>query len=174
MDIQKILDELRANSQIHKVSESTINRTLSNKAKVNDPVWLNAVQENNSKPKSEQWHENHKKGTTEMWQDDTFLTNWKNGVERAKNDAVAKQNRKNGNLKQEKRKKHSEKMIGKGNSFYKGDVLGTHIKTGDTIRFSGAKAMKDAGFLPGEITACILGRAKSHHGYTWVRLAPEE
>lgn len=52
---------------------------------------------------------------------------------------------------------------------YKGPVIGTCKKTGKKISLIGIKQIKEAGFEPGNIYACIAGNRKSTGGYTWSR-----
>lgn len=52
---------------------------------------------------------------------------------------------------------------------YKGPVIGTCKKTGKKITLIGPQQIKDAGFEPGNVYACISGTRKSTGGYTWSR-----
>ena len=205
MDIQKILDELRANSQIHKVSEGTISRTLSNKAKANDPHWReNTAARNTKMTKTSEWHEAHLAGVNtetckenmrraaqrrvadeeletrrlakiaEVRETEEYQQKHRAGVERTKNNPEWQERVRKNNQDPERRARHSATVTGKNGSQYKGDVLGTNIETGETVRLCGAKAIKAAGFTPPIIYRCLAGQLKSHKGYTWVRLAPEE
>ena len=52
---------------------------------------------------------------------------------------------------------------------YKGPVIGTCKKTGKQISCIGIQQIKEAGFEPGNVYACIAGTRKSTGGYTWSR-----
>lgn len=52
---------------------------------------------------------------------------------------------------------------------FKSAIVATNIETGKELRFLGARAMKAAGFEPGNVYRCLAGRTKSHKGYTWRR-----
>lgn len=53
---------------------------------------------------------------------------------------------------------------------YKGPVIGTCKKTGKQITLIGIKQIKEAGFEPSNIYACVAGTRKSTGGYTWSRI----
>lgn len=46
-------------------------------------------------------------------------------------------------------------------------VIGTNIKTGETISFACLNDCKAAGFQPSCVCNCCQGTRKSHKGYTW-------
>lgn len=52
---------------------------------------------------------------------------------------------------------------------YKGPVIGTCKKTGKKITLIGIQQIKEAGFEPGNVYACLAGTRKSTGGYTWSR-----
>lgn len=66
--------------------------------------------------------------------------------------------------------KHSANVSGDKHAQFKGYFLGTNIKTGEQVLIAGLKEATAAGFLYPHISACALGRRKSHKGYTWQRL----
>lgn len=66
----------------------------------------------------------------------------------------------------------------KGNNFAAGNTnnrawawIGTNIKSGEVVKFTGEKEMKAAGLQHTNIIKCINGKRKSHKGYTWHREA---
>lgn len=151
MDIQKILDELRNTSLIHKASEHKINCTIANKAKPNDPAWLNAVREHHSKPRSEEWYKNHKKGIQER----SNSSDWLEKVTA-------------GNSNPEKRQRFSENYSGKDSFNCYHVIVGTNVKTGEKIYCYGEKQLKELGFTPSNLYRAISSGRK-HKGYTWTK-----
>lgn len=66
----------------------------------------------------------------------------------------------------------------KGNKYAAGNTtqrkwiwVGTHIKTGEVVKFTGEKEMKLAGLQHSNIIKCLNRERKSHKGYTWSREA---
>ena len=66
----------------------------------------------------------------------------------------------------------------KGNNYAAGNTrqrkwiwVGTHIKTGEVVKYIGEKEMKSAGLQHANIIKCLKGERKSHKGYTWHREA---
>ena len=66
--------------------------------------------------------------------------------------------------------------LSKGNTYGKGNTtqrkwiwIGTNIKTGEVVKFTGEKEMKLAGLQHSNIIKCLNGERKSHKGYTWNR-----
>jgi len=56
---------------------------------------------------------------------------------------------------------------------FKGTTVGTNLATGEQIFMDGTKAITTAGFHPGHVYACILGRRKTHLGHTFHRIEKE-
>ena len=69
-------------------------------------------------------------------------------------------------------------QLSKGNNYAAGNTaqrkwiwVGTHIKTGEVVKYIGQKKMKYAGLQHSNIIQCLNGKRKSHKGYTWSREA---
>lgn len=69
-------------------------------------------------------------------------------------------------------------VLFKGNNYAAGNTaqrkwiwVGTHIKTGEVVKFTGEKEMKLAGLQHSNIIKCLNGQRKSHKGYIWSREA---
>lgn len=67
--IQKIIEEQRKQSKIHKLTDGQINKTIANKEKAQDPVWLEATRRASRDPSNKQFLSEHSK---EKWQDPEF------------------------------------------------------------------------------------------------------
>jgi hypothetical protein len=66
----------------------------------------------------------------------------------------------------------------KGNKYIVGNTnrrqwtwVGTHIKTGEVVSYTGSVALNDAGFQHANVIKCINGTRQSHKGYTWSKTA---
>ena len=66
--------------------------------------------------------------------------------------------------------------ISKGNRHAVGNTnnrtwvwIGTNILTGEVVKYTGEKSMKEARLQHANIIKCINGERKSHKGYTWSR-----
>jgi hypothetical protein len=146
--LQDLLDEQKAQSKIHKMSEWQINSTIANRIKGNNPAYRQQTKENVSK----QWKEqdqtkrirNVSKGITEKWKDPIHIARQKEG-----------------------RKERYATPERCGN--FKSPIIGTCKKTGKEIVFLGVKQLKDFGFEPGNVYACLTGNRKSTGGHTWKR-----
>lgn len=62
---------------------------------------------------------------------------------------------------------------GSKNANYKGLTVATNIHTGEKLYFKGKQEIKDAGFHPGAVSQCILGKNKSHKQYYWTRMCKD-
>lgn len=49
-------------------------------------------------------------------------------------------------------------------------IIGTHIQTGETRVYSNRASVRQDGFSPQKVGACILGRRLSHKGWAWKEL----
>lgn len=67
--------------------------------------------------------------------------------------------------------KRSEKLIADKNGYFKGVIIGTNIKTGETIELCGEKSIKQAGFLAPKVYMCVNGLRKKHKGYVFKRIS---
>ena len=72
------------------------------------------------------------------------------------------------------RTEFSAAMTGEGNPRYMGVIVGTNIKTGDQVTFTGSKEMRAAGFQHSHIYCCVNGKKKQYKGYTWSRTKDKE
>jgi hypothetical protein len=125
-----------------------INIKIANKIKGRNPEY----QEKIRKTVTEQWASDDQskridsvsKGITKLWEDTDYIATQKLG--------------------RAARYANPERC---GN--YKGPVIGICKKTGKKIILIGIQQMKEAGFEPGNVYACIAGTRKSSGGYTWAR-----
>lgn len=46
-------------------------------------------------------------------------------------------------------------------------IMGTNLKTGEIKKYKSINETKKDGFKPNNISHCLIGYRKSHHGYTW-------
>lgn len=46
-------------------------------------------------------------------------------------------------------------------------VIGTNLRTGKMLGFMSISATRTAGFNPTNVTECVKGKKKSHHGFKW-------
>jgi hypothetical protein len=67
-------------------------------------------------------------------------------------------------------KKWRDKITHEGNSQFKGNILGTCIKTGKQILLKGKNEIINAGFAHQHVYKCVNGKLKTHKGYTWQRI----
>lgn len=89
-------------------------------------------------------------------------------------------------LTKETRKKLRDASRGEKNPHFKGITIGTHIETGEVLRFVGRAELTAAGFHSSAVSKCIAGEPrwekssrpsaggywttrKQHKGYTWTR-----
>jgi group I intron endonuclease len=63
----------------------------------------------------------------------------------------------------------SSQRQGTDHPWFKGLVVGTNIKTKETVTFEGTRIMRECGFCDSHISACLTGKRKTHKGYTWKR-----
>lgn len=61
--------------------------------------------------------------------------------------------------------------FGNKNPMFKGNIIATNKKTGETKIFSGNKELESFGFLNSHVYKCIAGQRKTHKGYTFERAA---
>ena len=110
---------------------------------------------------------------------------WNKGVEvgpihseefKAKISALHKGNKWRQGLPTSAKQKAIASKLSKGNTYAAGNTanrtwiwVGTHIKTGEVVKFTGEKEMKLAGLQHSNIIKCLNGERKSHKGYTWNR-----
>ena len=73
----------------------------------------------------------------------------------------------------DERKKQVSEFF-KGTAFNAGNTnrrtwvwVGTSIKSGEVVSFSGFNELRSAGFQHSNVIKCINGTRKSHKGYTW-------
>jgi hypothetical protein len=59
---------------------------------------------------------------------------------------------------------------GAASSGYKGDIIGTNIATGETVRLQVNLDIESKGFDHRKVYACAVGKRKTHKGYTFSRL----
>jgi hypothetical protein len=52
----------------------------------------------------------------------------------------------------------------------KGIIVGTSVETGESKEYLDTASVLVDGFSPGKVSLCVIGRRKSHKGYTWKRL----
>ena len=64
---------------------------------------------------------------------------------------------------------HNLNRTGLKNHKCKGLVIAYNILTGDILELCGNKQIISAGFAPSLVSHCILGKRKSHKGYTFTR-----
>lgn len=145
--IQQIIDEDKTNSKIHSYSEARINVTISNRERGEDEEFRRITSEN----------------MKNMWVNDQ--------TQRIKNisDSIAdKWNDDDHVLKQKigRAKRYSTPELC-GN--FISPIIGTNILTGKEEKYIGAQQLRNAGFDPPNIYACLSGNRKSHKGYTWRR-----
>jgi hypothetical protein len=131
-------------------TNQTIKRGVSNKTKGDDP----AYQEKIRKTVTEQWASKDqsnritsvRKGVTKLWEDPEYRQKQKRSREL------------NGQY------TNPEKAAN-----FKSPIIGTCKKTSKKRTFLGAQQLRDAGFEPGNVYACLSGNRKSTGGYTWTR-----
>jgi hypothetical protein len=62
---------------------------------------------------------------------------------------------------------HARDVLKIYNGYYPKPVIGTHIKTGQQIKFQSMNEAERNGFNHSDVSACCLGKQKTHKGYTW-------
>lgn len=63
---------------------------------------------------------------------------------------------------------------GEGSPKFKGIVVGTCLRDGKQIVFSGNKSIKDRSFNTGHIASCLNGNRPHHKNFTFIRTTDEE
>jgi len=145
-----------------KLLDPNLNRKLAAKETVNRPSWKtnnkNAINKPNVKKRKAQkikevWQQNQSErignistSITSLWNDQDYA---------------------NKIVSTKKQRGYYDDPTKTAN--FKGSVIGTCKKTGKQIILTGPAEMREAGFEPGNIYACLTGNRKSTGGYTWSR-----
>lgn len=72
-----------------------------------------------------------------------------------------------GNLQVRSHSDNSRDGARRRNAEHRRPVVGTHLKTGATLRFESAHAVIAAGFSQSAVHGCLTGKCKKHKGYSW-------
>jgi hypothetical protein len=158
-----------------------------NRKKAKDPEWLDTMyqilSERHSNPN---WLEKMKELGEKKSNDPEFLAKmnvilkerakdpkWRETTKKASQERSKKKSWKEANKKANRdpnKIEHQKQFVtGRNSTQYKGDYIGTCIKTGKEIRAIGAKGLKELGFSPGMVSECCSGKRDTAKGYRWRR-----
>jgi hypothetical protein len=160
------LDHREMMSNIHKerCKDPEYRKMMSNNSK---EMWDNPEHRQNilSIFQSEEFRKNASEKTKEQWEDEEFRKKY---FERINTDEY-KQKRSIISKELWQNEEYKKNHTGEKNASYKGAIIGTNIETGEEIVLKGTKEIIEAGFSFRHISSCVLGKRKSHKGYTWRR-----
>ena len=146
--------------------DPNLNRKLAAKQNAKNPVWRKNNIDAITKPDVVKRKSNATKKQWKNGSKKSAIPKIKNSLKKLWNDENYRET--------QKKSRYEQYNVPEKTANFESPIKGTHKKTGETIIFYGAKQMKNYGFIPANIYACVNGKRNSAHGYTWKRIYKKE